>query len=236
MSIAGKPGTVLGSLVRRVARVSVSGLANLDALDRPGPALIVVNHTTVVDVIVVLGTLHNLGFSSDKPCEGVCTHRRHIRPIGTSDLWNYPVTKQACTGSSIIPVDQHDGRAAYRAGLEALRAGDCVLIYPEGDVKINADASPRDWRPGAAGLARSGNVTVLPIAHHDSRVLGANGVMKAVARALLSFVHRPKIRLRIGAAIAPEQIAIGTVNEAGAMLAERLLQTWHEAVTGVIDK
>jgi 1-acyl-sn-glycerol-3-phosphate acyltransferase len=235
MSIAGKPGSFLGTLVRRVARVSVYGRANLDALDRPGPALIVVNHTTVVDVIVVLGTLHNLGFSCDKPCEGVCTHRRHIRPIGTSDLWNYPVTKQACTGSSIIPVDQHDGRAAYRAGLQALRNGDCVLIYPEGDVKINEDASPREWRPGAAGLARSGNVTVLPIAHHDSRVLGSDGVARAVTTALLSFIRRPRIRLRIGAAVSPEIIAQGTVADAGELLAQRLEQTWQEAVTGVID-
>jgi 1-acyl-sn-glycerol-3-phosphate acyltransferase len=110
-----------------------------------------------------------------------------------------------------------------------LRAGDCVLIYPEGDVKINADASPREWRPGAAGLARSGNVTVLPIAHHDSRVLGSNGVMGSVARALLSFVHRPKIRLRIGEAIGPERISQGSVQDAGTMLSARLLETWREA-------
>ena len=147
------PGTFLGRMVRMVARVSVSGVENLDILDQPGPALIVINHTTVVDVIVTIGTLHNLGFTTDAKCEGVCTHRRHIRPIGTSDMWNFPVSKQVCNGSGIIPVDQHDGRAAYRAALGALRAGECVLIYPEGERGRSPRMASRSSRFGKVSFA-----------------------------------------------------------------------------------
>jgi len=227
-------GSVLGRLVRSLCRVSVYGRANLDALEQPGPALIVVNHTTVVDVIVVLGTLHNMGFTCDLPCEDQCTHRRHIRPIGTSDLWEYPVTKQACTNSGIIPVDQHDGRAAYRAALEALRNGECVLIYPEGDVKVNEDGSPREWRPGAAGLARSAGVTVLPIAHHDSRTLGSGSVAKSILWSFTGALRVPIIRMRVGKPILPFTLSQKNPKEVNDLLEAALNKAWREASSGVV--
>jgi len=222
-------------MVRMVARVSVSGADNLAILEQPGPALIVVNHTTVVDVIVTIGTLHNLGFSADGECEGECTHRRHIRPIGTSDLWAYPVTKQVCTDSGIIPVDQHDGRAAYRAALTALRNGECVLIYPEGDVKINDDAAPREWRPGAAGLARSMSLPVLPIAHHDSRKLGSGTVAKSVLQSFTGVLRFPLIRLRIGKHVPAEDLLGMNMRELTDYLQSRLTETWEQAASGVVS-
>ena len=231
----GKPTTLLGWLARHICRVSVYGRANLDVLDRPGPVLIVANHVTVVDVVVVLGTLHNMGFTADAPCVGHCPHRRHIRPIGTSDIWNFPIVRDICNGSSLIPVDQHDGRAAYRAGLTALRAGECVLIYPEGDVKENADASPREWRPGAAALAKSDRVTVIPMAHHDSRRMGNGSVARSIITALLKFVRPPHVRLRIGQPVGPEAIAALSVNDTSELLATHLRAAWDEAVSGVIE-
>lgn len=227
-------GSILGKLVKSVCRVSVFGRANFDVLDQPGPALIVVNHTTVVDVIVVLGTLHNMGFTCDLPCEGVCTHRRHIRPIGTSDLWEYPVTKQACTNSGIIPVDQHDGRAAYRTALQALRNGECVLIYPEGDVKVNDDGSPREWRPGAAGLAKSASVTVVPIAHHDSRKLGSGSVAKSILWSFTGAIRVPIIRMRVGKPVTPFELAQLSTRETNDYLEQALMRAWQEASTGVV--
>ena len=231
----GRPATVLAFFARRLCRISVYGRSHLDVLDRPGPALIVVNHTTVVDVIVIVGTLHNLGFTVDGPCQGECTHRRHLRPIGTSDMWNYPMARTFCDGSGIIPVDQHDGRAAYRAGLSALRTGQCVLIYPEGDVKTNEDASPRPWRPGAAALARSGDITVIPIAHHDSRSLGHGSVKKSILSALSRFfLLRPRIRIRIGEPITAAELRELAPEDVGEYLESRLRAAWDEAATGVL--
>ena len=87
----GQPGTFLYFLARRLTKIQIHGQENLTALDVPGPAMIVINHTTVVDVVVVVGTLHKLGYTVDGPCKGVCTHRRHLRPVGTSDMWNFPL-------------------------------------------------------------------------------------------------------------------------------------------------
>ena len=222
----GQPGSFLYFLSRRLTKIQVHGAENLRALDAPGPAMIVINHTTVVDVVVVVGTLHKLGYTVDGPCKGTCSHHRHLRPVGTSDMWNFPLAKQIVTGSGIIPTDQHDGRSAYRAARTALKNNECVLMYPEGDVQINAEASPRPWRPGAAALAKSVSMPIVPIAHHDTRKLGCGSVERSILQALSKVFRRPKIQLLIGRPVLANEIADLSMQEANDYLEAKLNQTW----------
>lgn len=222
----GQPGSFLYFLSRRLTKIQVHGAENLRALDIPGPAMIVINHTTVVDVVVVVGTLHKLGYTVDGPCKGTCSHHRHLRPVGTSDMWNFPLAKQIVTGSGIIPTDQHDGRSAYRAARTALKNNECVLMYPEGDVQINAEASPRPWRPGTAALAKSVSMPIVPIAHHDTRKLGSGSVERSILQALSKVFRRPKIQLLIGKPVVANEIAELSMQEANDYLEAKLNQTW----------
>ena len=222
----GQPGTFLYFLSRRLTKIQVHGQENLTALDAFGPAMIVINHTTVVDVVVTVGTLHKLGFTVDGPCLDGCRHRRHLRPVGTSDMWNFPLAKQIVTGSGIIPTDQHDGRSAYRAARTALKNNECVLMYPEGDVQINSEASPRPWRPGAAALAKSVSMPILPIAHHDTRKLGSGSVERSIVQALSKVFRRPIIHLLIGAPVLASEIAELSMQAANDYLEAKLNQTW----------
>ena len=228
----GQPGTFLAGLARRLTKIKITGLENLAILDQPGPAMIVVNHTTVVDVVVVVGTLHKYGFTVDGSCEKLkkrsCTHRRHIRPIGTSDMWNFPLAKQIVTGSGIIPTNQFNGSSAYRAALTALRNRECILIYPEGDVQINAQASPRPWRRGTTALAKSVAMPILPIAHHDSRKLGTGSVRRSILQALSRVFKRPTIHLMIGNPIFASEIANFNVSQANDYLEEKFLTLWKK--------
>jgi 1-acyl-sn-glycerol-3-phosphate acyltransferase len=224
----GQPGTFLYFLARRLTRIQVHGEENLRALDATGPAMIVVNHTTVVDVVVVVGTLHKLGFTVDGPCQGVCSHRRHLRPVGTSDMWNFPLAKQIVSGSGIIPTDQHDGRSAYRSARSALNNNECVLMYPEGDVQINADASPRPWRPGAAALAKSVAMPILPIAHHDTRKLGSGSVERSILQALSKVFRRPTIHLLFGTPVIANEIADLSMQATNDYLEAKLSETWQQ--------
>jgi 1-acyl-sn-glycerol-3-phosphate acyltransferase len=224
----GQPGTFLYFLARRLTRIEVHGEENLRALDAPGPAMLVINHTTVVDVVVVVGTLHKLGFTVDGPCKGSCKHRRHIRPVGTSDMWNFPLAKQIVTGSGIIPTDQHDGRSAYRAARTALQNNECVLMYPEGDVQINAEASPRPWRPGAAALAKSVAMPILPIAHHDTRKLGSGSVERSILQALSKVFRRPTIHLLFGTPVIANEIADLSMQATNDYLEAKLSETWQQ--------
>ncbi len=226
----GQPGTFLAALARRLTKIEITGAENLATLDQPGPAMIVVNHTTVVDVVVVVGTLHKLGFTVDGPCEELgktpCTHRRHLRPIGTSDMWNFPLAKQIVTGSGIIPTDQYDGSSAYRAARTALKNNECVLMYPEGDVQINAQASPRPWRRGTTALAKFVDMPIVPIAHHDTRKLGTGSVERSILQALSRVVKRPTIQLMIGTPILASEIANLDEQETNDYLEEKLLNLW----------
>lgn len=224
----GQPGTFLYFLSRRLTKIQIHGVENLRALDVLGPAMIVVNHTTVVDVVVVVGTLHKLGYTVDGPCKGTCSHHRHLRPVGTSDMWNFPLAKQIVTGSGIIPTDQHDGRSAYRAARTALKNNECVLMYPEGDVQINVEASPRPWRPGAAALAKSVSMPILPIAHHDTRKLGSGSVEQSILQALSKVFRRPTIHLLIGKPVLANEIADLSMQEANDYLEAKLNQTWQQ--------
>jgi 1-acyl-sn-glycerol-3-phosphate acyltransferase len=222
----GQPGTFLYFLSRRLTKIQVHGEENLRALDAPGPAMLVINHTTVVDVVVTVGTLHKLGYTVDGPCKGTCSHRRHLRPVGTSDMWNFPLAKQIVTGSGIIPTDQHDGRSAYRAARTALKNNECVLMYPEGDVQINAEASPRQWRPGAAALAKSAEMPILPIAHHDTRKLGSGTVERSILQALSKVFRRPTIHLLFGTPVMASEIADLSMQATNDYLEDKLNQTW----------
>jgi 1-acyl-sn-glycerol-3-phosphate acyltransferase len=222
----GQPGTFLYFLSRRLTKVILHGEENLPSLDVPGPAMIVINHTTVVDVVVVVGTLHKLGYTVDGLCKGHCAHHRHLRPVGTSDMWNFPLAKQIVTGSGIIPTDQHDGRSAYRAARTALKNNECVLMYPEGDVQINTEASPRPWRPGAAALAKSVAMLILPIAHHDTRKLGSGSVERSILQALSKVFRRPTIHLLIGTPVLASEIADLSMQETNDYLEAKLNQTW----------
>ena len=224
----GQPGTFLYFLSRRLTKIQVHGEANLIALNSPGPAMIVVNHTTVVDVVVVVGTLHKLGYTVDGPCQGKCTHHRHIRPVGTSDMWNFPLAKQIVTGSGIIPTDQHDGRSAYRAARGALKNNECVLMYPEGDVQINPEASPRPWRPGATAMAKSAEMPILPIAHHDTRKLGTGSVERSILQALSRVFRRPTIHLLVGTPVMASEIAGLSMQAANDYLEAKLIDTWQQ--------
>lgn len=224
----GKPGTFLYFLARRLTKIQVHGQENLRVLDAPGPAMLVINHTTVVDVVVVVGTLHKLGYTVDGPCDQSCKHRRHLRPVGTSDMWNFPLAKQIVTGSGIIPTDQHDGRSAYRAARTALKNNECVLMYPEGDVQINTEASPRPWRPGAAALAKSVSMPILPVAHHDTRKLGSGSVEKSILRALSKVFRRPTIHLLFGTPVMANEIADLSMQATNDYLEAKLNETWRQ--------
>jgi 1-acyl-sn-glycerol-3-phosphate acyltransferase len=224
----GQPGTFLYFLARRLTKIQVHGEENLRALDAPGPAMLVINHTTVVDVVVVVGTLHKLGYTVDGPCQGSCQHHRHLRPVGTSDMWNFPLAKQIVSGSGIIPTDQHDGRSAYRAARTALKNNECVLMYPEGDVQINAEASPRPWRPGAAALAKSVAMPILPIAHHDTRKLGSGSVERSILQALSKVFRRPTIHLLFGTPVMAHEIADLSMEATNNYLEAKLSETWQQ--------
>lgn len=229
-------GRVFDTVARAVCTVSVRGADNLPSREpSAGPALIVINHTTAVDVLVTMAGLYRAGLWVDLPCSGGCAPgHRHFKVMVTEDLLRYPVTRQMANRSGVIPVGRDHGTSALLAARRALDAGDIVVVYPEGDLSVVEDGSPRAWRPGTSLLATRHGVPVHPLAHHDARSLGRGPIPVSIAHGLTGVVRRPTIRLFAGAPVHPAEWAGLTSSDTVALLQDRLRQTWTVAKTGAL--
>jgi 1-acyl-sn-glycerol-3-phosphate acyltransferase len=78
-------------------------------------------------------------------------------------LFANPVLAWMMRGIGVIALDQSKGdTAAMKAGLGALEAGRCLLIFPEGT--RTRDGAVHRFKPGVALLIRRSGAPVMPVA------------------------------------------------------------------------
>lgn len=133
----------LGLYVRATVRLRVHGAENLP---RHGAAVLVANHVSYLDPIVLGVTINRLG--------------RRVRFIAVNELFQKPLLGSILQLLHQIP-NNAQPRAVLRAGKEALTQGDLVLFYPEGTIPTATRVRPRR---GAAVLAISQQVNIIPMA------------------------------------------------------------------------
>ena len=227
---------MLDVLARGACRVSVRGIDRLPGSHvEAGAAIIVANHTSAADVAVVIAVLRRAGLRIDPPCRNGCEPgHRHIQVLATEDVFGYPVVRDLLRDCGVIEVRDDHGTVALRRALQALRAGEVVMLYPEGDLDVTPDHAPRNWRPGAEMLARL-NVPVHVLAHHDSRDLGGGrGVHWNALHALTGFVRVPIIRAYVGEPVTPDELQGLSRDERQELLESRLRDTWLVARSGLL--
>src|SRR3954447_19040332 len=96
-------------------RLQVEGL---EAVPESGPLLIVGNHDSHWDPVMV-------GMAA--------LRRRQIRALAKSDLWKVRGLAPILNGMGQIPIERGKGDAqALARAVEALRAGVCIGVFPEG--------------------------------------------------------------------------------------------------------
>jgi 1-acyl-sn-glycerol-3-phosphate acyltransferase len=220
-------GRVAVGLARGVGRFEIDGVENLPY---SGPAVVAINHTTIVDVAPVIAALYKSGLRPSIPCGklGCQTAHGHIRFLATEMVFAHPILGPLVRHAGFVPVG--NGRSAAQAlssGLEALRRGEIVGIYPEGDVEASSDGSPRRFRIGVAKLAQETGATIVPVAHHDARVIGSGTVAQSLRGALTSIVRRPTVRIRVGTPIRAAEYAGRTLAETVSLVQERVTQVWR---------
>jgi 1-acyl-sn-glycerol-3-phosphate acyltransferase len=144
--------------LRRGFRWRIEGLQHIPA---SGPALVAANHISLADPPAV-GYLVDL-------------RGREARFLATSGLFRYPILAGLLRRMGQIPVERATSRAA--ASLEpaaaALRAGEVVVIFPEGG--LSADLEPGRGRTGVARLARTAGLPVVPVGVWGTHRLHAKG-------------------------------------------------------------
>jgi 1-acyl-sn-glycerol-3-phosphate acyltransferase len=143
-------------------------IVHSERLPRTGGVLIVANHVSFLDPPALYVVGHRLG--------------RRVRFVALSDLLNVPGLGWLLRRGRTITVTRGAGASGLvEQGSAAIRAGQAVLIYPEGT--IPAPGLVTTGRPGAGLLALRAGAPVVPVA--------SSGLER----------WRPKYRLRRPAAV-----------------------------------
>lgn len=159
-------------LTHLICRYRVRSLENVPAT---GPLLIVANHLSWYDPILL----------------GVILPRRAWF-FTKVEMFRWPIVGTACRATGQIPVHRGTSdRAALEKGLEYLREGKVLVVFPEGTVE--RDEQMIAAHTGVAMLALRTGVTVLPIAHTGTR---------RILRSLRT-LWLPRVDIQIGTPFVP---------------------------------
>jgi 1-acyl-sn-glycerol-3-phosphate acyltransferase len=114
-----------------------------------GPVILASNHVSYLDPLV-------LAYLADQ------RHRR-VRFLAKAELFDKRGLGSFLRSSHQIPVHRGtaDAAASLDAAVAALRAGECVTVFPEGTISL--DLEPMAGKSGSARLAQQSGVPVLPV-------------------------------------------------------------------------
>ncbi len=178
---------VVWMLVHTVYRLRVRGI---DQVPESGPAVIVCNHVSFVDALVIMAAC-----------------RRPIRFVMDHRIFRTPMLRFVFRESRAIPIapakeDLRKMERAFDLVAEALQAGEVVGLFPEG--QITGDGELQPFRPGIARIVERTPAPVVPMALRGlwgsffSRKDGP-AMTRPLRRGLFS-----RIELVVGEALAPE--------------------------------
>ena len=134
-------------LIHTIYRLEKSGLENIP---EEGPAVLVCNHVSFVDPLVVLA-------ASPRPIRFVMDHRIFATPVISFVFRTGKAIPIAPAKENVKLLD-----AAYDEVSKALRAGELVAIFPEGRITDNGELYP--FRSGIERIVERDPVPVIPLA------------------------------------------------------------------------
>ncbi len=156
-----------------VCRYHVSGLEHVP---QEGPLLLVANHLSWFDPLLLYGILPRQTWFFTK-----------------SEIFKLPIIGWLCRITGQIPVHRGSSdRAALERALAYIREGRALLIFPEGMVVSHERLVAA--HSGAAMLALRSGARVLPIAH-----TGTRRILRSFSRSSIF----PRVTIQIGAPFTP---------------------------------
>ncbi|MDO9625416.1 MAG: MFS transporter [Pseudomonas sp.] len=122
----------------------------LDAIPEEGPAVLVCNHVSFVDALLVGGAV-----------------RRPVRFVMYYKIYNLPVLNFIFRTAGTVPIaGRNEDLLIYDAALkkiaEYLRNGELVCIFPEG--KLTGDGAIQEFKGGIERILEENPVPVIPLA------------------------------------------------------------------------
>ncbi|MDU0969075.1 MAG: lysophospholipid acyltransferase family protein [Actinomycetaceae bacterium] len=142
---------------KNVARVPVGWVTRrhwegAENLPREGGFIAAANHISEFDSMTFMHFLVDNGIP--------------VRVMAKKELFSVPALGWLLRQTGQVPVDRakNKGNAALEAAEEALKAGECIGIYPEGTITRDIDSWPMRGKTGVARLALKARVPIVPVA------------------------------------------------------------------------
>jgi 1-acyl-sn-glycerol-3-phosphate acyltransferase len=122
-----------------------------DKVPAHGGCVVVVNHISHLDPLTTAHFLYD--------------HGRLPRYLAKSSLFSNKLLGGFLRSAGQIPVKRltTDAVGAYSAAVEAVRRGECVVVYPEGTITRDPDLWPMRGKTGAARIALETACPVIPV-------------------------------------------------------------------------
>jgi 1-acyl-sn-glycerol-3-phosphate acyltransferase len=116
-----------------------------------GGCVVAMNHVSHIDPLTLGWLLYE--------------HGRLVRYLAKDALFETPVIRHIVRDAKQIPVSRltTDAARAFEAACEAVRAGECVGVYPEGTITKDPNGWPMRGKTGAARIALETGCPVVPI-------------------------------------------------------------------------
>jgi 1-acyl-sn-glycerol-3-phosphate acyltransferase len=145
---------------------------HLDRLPRTGPIVVVSNHLSISDPLVLGCAVRRAG--------------RRATFLVKAEVFSWPVVGGLIRRTGQIPVRRGlDPQAAVAPALQALANGWVVALYPEGRITTEPDYRPlAEWRTGAVRLALTAGCPIVPIAQWGAHQLVSRDHRSSLTRRL----------------------------------------------------
>lgn len=186
---------LLGVLTRRTH-------LHLERMPAEGAAVVVSNHLSVSDPLVLGAALRRAG--------------RRGTFLVMAEAFAWPVVGWALRRTGMIPVRRGlDPAAAVEPAVEALRRGRVVALYPEGRITTEPDYRPMPLaRTGAVRLALAAECPIVPVAQWGAhRLLTREGTSSLTRRVrwmgrlrAARANRRPTVVVAVGRPIPPAEL------------------------------
>ncbi len=148
----------------------------------------------------------------DPPLVGLTCDRR-MNYLARDSLFRVPGLKQLIAFLDAIPIDREGGGlAGLKETLKRLKAGELVLIFPEGTRTHDGEVAP--LKPGFIAVARRSKVPLVPV--------GIDGAYQAWPRTS-KFPRLSRLAVVVGPAIKPDEVAAMSDEDLLAELEQRIL-------------
>ena len=178
---------ICGTIVTFTARLTVErqrGRGRVAERLPDGPIIVVANHTSYADGVLLALACRRLG--------------RSLRLLATSGVFKAPLLGRIMRRLGFIPVNRGSASATHSldAAAEALERGEAVGLFPEGRITRDPDRWPERAKTGAVRLALRTGAPIVPVAMSGAhRVVGRQRIVLGL---LANLVRRPKVVSKVG--------------------------------------